>query len=411
MNERFRRWLLPLCLAGALFAADIDEQISDTSKQLGSFDKEYSALHSKMAKTAKEILQEKRAILQQQKRLEELLLELSINEESYKNNQVELSDLKKSQSSLNAEQNAIEQKLVFAIARNVSLSMLLDDRRTVNADALITEEVLKAMTVQVQQDIRTLNGTYAQNLERIAALELRMLTLEKVIASIEGKRKELAQTQEANKGALVKLERDKEAYKASIDSLLDRQEALKQTLAQLNIIKSDEDRKAREEADRRRQASSRKPAAVAANDLPQVKQRGSSYEDVKTKTYRGQKTIAPIDDYTVIKQFGPYTDPIYNIKIFNESVSLQPKASNAMVKNVLNGKVILAQNTALLDNVVIVEHADGMHTIYAHLDKIAPTIQKGKKIPKGSVIGRVNNELMFEVTQKNYHINPMQLIQ
>ena len=64
----------------------------------------------------------------------------------------------------------------------------------------------------------------------------------------------------------------------------------------------------------------------------------------------------------------------------------------------------------MLNNVVIIEHANGIHTIYAHLDKIAPNIKDGKRLKKGSVIGRVDNELMFEVTQKNYHINPMQLI-
>ncbi|HFU74440.1 MAG TPA: M23 family metallopeptidase, partial [Helicobacteraceae bacterium] len=109
-------------------------------------------------------------------------------------------------------------------------------------------------------------------------------------------------------------------------------------------------------------------------------------------------------------KYGTYTDPIYNIKIFNESVSLKSTTPNAKVKNVLNGKVILATSNPILENIVIVEHANGLHTIYAHLDKIAPTIKKGKRIKKGSIIGRVNSELMFEVTQKNYHINPMQLI-
>ena len=75
-----------------------------------------------------------------------------------------------------------------------------------------------------------------------------------------------------------------------------------------------------------------------------------------------------------------------------------------------NGKVILAQETPMLENVVIIEHADGLHTIYAHLDQIAPTVRKGKRLKKGSVIGRVNDELMFEVTQKNYHIDPLQVI-
>ena len=64
----------------------------------------------------------------------------------------------------------------------------------------------------------------------------------------------------------------------------------------------------------------------------------------------------------------------------------------------------------MLNNIVIVEHDNGMHTIYAHLDKIAPTVKKGKRLKRGSIIGRVNNELMFEVTQKNFHINPLQLI-
>ena len=72
--------------------------------------------------------------------------------------------------------------------------------------------------------------------------------------------------------------------------------------------------------------------------------------------------------------------------------------------------MILAQNTALLDHIVIIEHSNGIHTIYAHMDKIAPTVKKGKKLKRGSIIGRVSNELMFEVTQKNYHINPMELI-
>ena len=149
---------------------------------------------------------------------------------------------------------------------------------------------------------------------------------------------------------------------------------------------------------------------VDAKELPEVKQVGSSYQNVMTKRYKGAKTIAPLDGYSVTKKYGPYTDPIYNIKIFNESVSLKPKEANAKVKNILNGKVVMAQETAMLNNVVIVEHDDGLHTIYAHLDQIAPTIQKGKKIRKGSIIGRVSDELMLEVTQKNYHINPLQLI-
>ena len=146
-------------------------------------------------------------------------------------------------------------------------------------------------------------------------------------------------------------------------------------------------------------------------DAPaKVSKRGSSYQRVKSKKYRGKKTIAPLSGYRLVKKFGPYTDPIYKIKIYNESVSLQPNQRNAKVKTVLNGKVILAKKTQLLDNVVIIKHSNGLHTIYAHLDQIAPTVKKGKRVKKGAVIGRVDHELIFEVTQNSYHIDPMSLI-
>jgi len=141
-----------------------------------------------------------------------------------------------------------------------------------------------------------------------------------------------------------------------------------------------------------------------------VRQIGSSYQNSRVKKYRGKKTIAPLSSFTVKRKFGQYTDPIYKIKIFNESVVLTSKIKNAKVKNVLNGKVVYAKDTAVLDKVIIIENSYGIHTIYAHLSKIAPTIKVGKKIKKGYVIGRVEDDLSFEVTQKSYHINPLELI-
>ena len=114
--------------------------------------------------------------------------------------------------------------------------------------------------------------------------------------------------------------------------------------------------------------------------------------------------------FTVKRKFGDYVDPIYKIKIFNESVVLASSTPDATVKSVLSGKVIFAKDTASLEKVVIIENSDEIHTIYAHLSKIAPTIQVGQKIKKGYVIGRVDDDLTFEVTQKNFHIDPLELI-
>ena len=89
---------------------------------------------------------------------------------------------------------------------------------------------------------------------------------------------------------------------------------------------------------------------------------------------------------------------------------LRSKNSDARVKSVLDGKIVFAKQTNLLQKVVIVEHSNGLHTIYAHLDKIAPTVKLGKNVKKGEVLGRVKNDLTFEVTQEKFHINPLELI-
>ena len=76
----------------------------------------------------------------------------------------------------------------------------------------------------------------------------------------------------------------------------------------------------------------------------------------------------------------------------------------------LPGKVVFAKETAVLDKVVILEHSGGIHTIYAHLNQIPPTVRVGSNVKKGYIIGRIGSDLTFEVTQQNYHINPLDLI-
>ena len=388
---------------------DINKKISKTNSKINSFSKNYSNINKKMAKTAKAILIEKKELLQQNKYLKELKAELGIKESSYKENTTQLKQLKSYQSDLKKEQNSIEEELVFVIAQSVSLSVILEEDYAVNAESLIEFEVLNTMLSTSKKRAKKLNKKFYTNSKNIDALKGHTVKLERAITSIDKKRKNLIKTQKANKKALKKLEIAKASYKKALKKLIGKQNALKKTLAQLNIIKIDKAKKAKQEK-ARKEAFKRK-SIVSNDNLPKVKKHGSSYQAIKTKKYRGKKTIAPLDSYTMTKKYGTYTDPIYGIKIFNESISLKPKKANAKVKTVFNGKVIYADKTAVLNNIVIIEHKNGLHTIYANLSQISPNIKKGKKIKKGYTIGRVSDELVFEVTQKSYHINPIRLFQ
>ena len=403
------RLLIALSLLFILVEAkeDINKKISKTSSKLSSFSKNYLNINKKMAKTAKDILRQKRELDKQNIYLVKLKKELSQKESIYNDNTVKLSFLKEEQNKLKKKQSKIEEDLVFLIAQSVSLSIMLEEKNYTNSDSLIEFEVLKNMLKSSKEKVSKLNKKFFANEGSIDNLSLQVSSIEIDISNIDSKRKKLLKTQKDNKVALKKLTKLKSSYKKKLKNILTKQDALKKTLAKLNIIKIDTIKKAEEEK-RRKEAFKQKKIRLNEN-LPKVKKHGNSYQSVKTKKYRGKKTISPLDSYTISKKYGTYIDPIYGIKIFNESISLKPKTKNARVKTVFNGKVIYADKTAVLNNIVIVEHKNGLHTIYANLSQISPNIKKGQKIKKGYTIGRVSDELIFEVTQKSYHINPIRL--
>ena len=387
---------------------DINKKITHASTQLHTFSANYLNLNKKMATIAKKIIQQKKELYKQNIYLKSLETELKSKAVIYKKNSGKLAQYQVKQKTLQEKQTKIEEKLVFLIAQSVTLSMMLEDKKSTNSDALIEFAVLQSMLESSKQKVKKLNNLFFTNITVINTLNHKTTNLQKEITNIDRKKKNLIKTKKANKRALAKLKNDKASYKKKLQNLLAKQDSLKKTLAKLNLIKIDSIKKAEEE--KQRKAAFKAKKIILTNDnLPKVKKHGNSYQSVKTKRYKGVKTIAPLDHYTISKKYGTYTDPIYGIKIFNESISLKPKKSNARVKTVFNGKVIYADKTAVLKNIVIIEHKNGLHTIYANLSQISPNIKKGQKIKKGYTIGRINDELIFEVTQKSYHINPIRL--
>jgi len=387
----------------------VDSKIEKTNSEISSFEKSHEDINKKMDETAAAIMLQEKEIQKQEEYLKKLKDELNEKESSYEQNSKELKELKSSQDKLKKDGNKLEEDLVFAIAQSVSLSIILEEEYSSSEESLIEYEVLERMLKDAKSKIKGLNDSYHVYSKNIEVLNQQVNSLEAAITVIDAKKREVTKTQEANIESLKKLKIAKDSYKKELQEILGKQDLLKKTLAKLNIIKIDEINKAKEEEERARAFDAN--AAVSNENLPQVKSVGSSYQAVKTKEYNGEKTIPPIEPYKITKAYGTYTDPIYGIKVFNESISMKPNQKDTKVKTVFNGKVIYADKTPVLDNIVIVEHDDGLHTIYANLSQIAPDISKGKKIKKGYTIGRVNDELVFEVTQKAYHINPVRLFQ
>jgi murein DD-endopeptidase MepM/ murein hydrolase activator NlpD len=232
------------------------------------------------------------------------------------------------------------------------------------------------------------------------------LKINKILKLIEKDKQDKKKLEKLNK-SLNKTKRElnykHRVYKKELKKIVSQQRKLNSILANLNIVKRQKTKKPTD-----------KPQADKTNTQTaknmNVRSIGYSSDGVKITRYTGSKTIAPLNDFRIVKTFGETYDKVYKIKLFNDSVTLKTKQKNAKVMCVLDGKVVYSKkNSQLLENVVIIKHKNNMHTIYSHLHKIAPNITKGKWLKKGAVIGRVQDTMNFQATKDSSYINPKEL--
>mgnify|MGYP001769290011 CR=1 FL=1 len=235
MKTSFSLVLIAL-LSVSLYSAKIDEKIKTTSKKLIETKQTYSTLNAKLEETASKIIKQRQIVGSQQEHINSLVEELQSKETIYQSNKSTLKGLETQQNFLIKTQNEIEQRLVFAIARNTSISLLISDDRAKEADAIITEEALKLHLKQINQEIKNLNAIFVANNEKINGLASQTTVLKKSIAVIDQQKNKVLETKKENEKAIAKLEKEKSEYKKSLDKILNQQRSLQNTLAILNII-------------------------------------------------------------------------------------------------------------------------------------------------------------------------------
>lgn len=335
--------------------------------------------------------------------------------QKYKDEALELDELNKQTDELVKIKLELEKKIAELIVEDFSFNLIQDsDIKT--HEALISNEIFLSLSDVFRKDIANLIITHDKTSKTIDKKNKEISNLEKNLKEYNAKKEELSNAQKKQKKLVENLNKNKEDYIQKLINTQKQSEALSSTLEELKIIDDKEEKaKARKIAQKNVQKQEVQPEILQRDkrveDIDKkVKLYGSSYKESRVKKYVGSKTISPLKNAFVKRKFGNFIDPVYDIKIFNESVILSSNTQNSQVYNVLDGKVIFAKSTPVLDNVIIVENKNGIHTIYANLSQIAPTIKNGSVIKKGYSIGRVKSDLTFEVTQKNFHIDPLELI-
>jgi len=441
---------------GLLHGASTTKKIENSKKNLSATSAAKKKTNRQLGKIAKDIQSAQKDIVYLEKKIGELEKDQEKSEQQYALLKTELS---KSEKDLTMTSQALEKKrkaFISLLSEQFSIVFAMEQAHEPTRESILLQEVYIAYKNYNTKMISTLRADIGMlKKQKDDKVFLRNKTKNK-IERIVKKREDYTQKKLAKEKLRKKLTGDEEKYNTKLAKIVDKQNSLRSTLAKLNILHTQEVKEATKRAAAKKEAmrlekkrqreirevkalarvkarkaqealrkaktkQERKKARLAASAAKKAEQKvykksekvrqvNSSYTKSKTYAYRGGKTISPLRGAKLIKKFGTYVDPIYKIKIFNESITLKSPVSNSKVQNILNGKVVFAGKSSMLGKVVVVSHSRKIHTVYAGLSKIAPTIHVGVKIQKGYVVGKVSEKLIFQATKDSKHINPLKLI-
>jgi len=415
-----------------------EKKIKNSVMSLDKSVKKQKVVATQLDKIAKDIDRANRENKKLNKKLEKLSQEFNSNKKIYQISKTELNQYNKSLDDINKKLKEKKRQFIEILASQSSIIYAMSQSHEATRESIVMKEAYQLLRKQNDRDLAKLKDQIEQKAIMKRKIISKRTSAKKIIDKITKQKIEYEKKRNIKKDLLKKLSSSEDQYQLKLQKTLDEQTALRSTLAELNILhkKQVEEEKRiiaqqkaamlaeekRKKEERRRRRLARKKAREEGKKVvyntkkrtkvstSSVKKIGSSYKRSKIYAYHGGKTISPISGARVVKRFGTYIDPIYKIKIFNQSITLRAPIPNAKVKNVLNGKVVFAGGSSMLGKVVVISHSGKMHTVYAGLSKIAPTIQKGRRIKKGYVIGKVSKKLIFEATKNSKHINPMSLI-
>lgn len=127
-------------------------------------------------------------------------------------------------------------------------------------------------------------------------------------------------------------------------------------------------------------------------------------------------TFLRMKDASPMAQFGDRRTYIYEKKVIGESVHLGvdlASLANAPVEASNNGIVKYVGNLGIYGNAILVDHGQGIFTVYGHLSVIS--VQAGQSLKKGDVMGKTGatglaagDHLHFGILVGGQFVNPVE---
>ena len=348
--------------------------LKNTKKELKYTSYKISKMNAKLDYLAKNILKQQKEINTLTQKENIIKQQISKLKNELKNSNQNLKELQTALQSLKEKKEKISNEIIKFISQNYYLNTQEINSFNDLVYSEINKKVLNIYAKKVaslSKALKNINKAILQISKKISFILNKKLILQK-------KQQELARLKHKKLLELKKLKKQKEFYKEKLVAMIKKQEKLRKKLQELKIVKKQ----------------------------IHVKTFNPNYK-IKTASYKGAKTIPPVRG-KVIKKFGSYIDPIYKIRIYNDSITIKTKP-NAVIRAIRSGKVVYI-GKANDKYVIFIKHKGNLFSIYANLEKVSPLLKQGAYVRKGQIIARVKDKLEFEITYKDKPINPLKVI-
>ncbi len=394
---------------------ELFNKIKESQSSLETTNKQKEITNIQLQKIANKIKKIEAEIAVYDKKLSELDSFIKQEQKRYKESLAEIQGIDNMVKELDKDIEARKKEFAKKLSKQLGTVVAKDKSGEKDEQSVVLKEVYTRYKDYSQQELLKLSKNIEQKKALRANLLKRKEEISKNIEDIKLKKRIYKKQKAKKQKLLAKLSKEKKLYSKQLKDIFKKQTVIRLTLAKLKILKEEAAKEAkRRELELKKRIKSLKNIKFSDNqkvrDVGGVKQYGSSYVANNIYRYRGAKTISPLKSPKIIKSFGTFIDPIYKIKSHSDSLTMISKVGDNRVYNVLNGEVVFVGRNAMLGKLIIIKHNNGLHTVYADLNKFSPFIKKGSKVKKGTVIGKVKRKLIFQATKNGALINPARLI-
>jgi septal ring factor EnvC (AmiA/AmiB activator) len=286
---------------------------------------------------------------------------------------------------------------VYKFGRVYDLETLLSSN-SIN-QLYIRIEYLKRFSEQRKKDLEKIQEKRTVLETEKADLQEKLDEQQEIIASKEKEEQFLQNKKHKRAQALKEIRKDKASMKKELVRKTKAAEELEGLIADLvereRIRKEHEETLARERAAERQRLKEK-----VVEETPE--ETGTPFMSLKGKL------PWPVSAGAVVAHFGNHIHPVMKTVTQNTGIDISIE-SGSPVKSVADGEVAMIHWLPSYGNLVILKHAGGFHTVYAHLSDIAVT--EGQQVSHGTVIAHSGDSvsgsiLHFEVWKEKEKQNP-----